>query len=94
MRSARDGEWCCARKSKRGGVRLRHFGKWFTKILGVNHFLKFCSAFSGQQKSFAIDQYFTTKQTLANTKNIFNEIFYNKTNGALVKTKTKNIINK
>ena len=31
------------------------FGKWFTKNLGINCFPKFCTAFSGQHKSFAVD---------------------------------------
>ena len=31
------------------------FRKWFMKNLGVNHFPKFCIAFFGQHKSFAVD---------------------------------------
>jgi hypothetical protein len=54
VRSARGGggEWCYVRKrereQERGGERLQHFGKWFTKKKFVNHFPKFCTTFSGQ----------------------------------------------
>jgi hypothetical protein len=48
---------CCERE--RGCVcavrEVCDFGKWFTKNLGINCFPKFCTAFSGQHKSFAVD---------------------------------------
>ena len=82
----RGGLLLCERKEGGGCVcavrEACDFGKWFTKNLGVNHFPKFCTTFSGQQKLFAVDQHFTTKQTPANTENILWKTFYSETNGA------------
>ncbi len=63
------------------------FGKWFTEIFFVNHFLFFSKAFSGQRKTFVVDFYFTAKQTPANDENVLRKMFYIETNGALIQTR-------
>jgi hypothetical protein len=46
---------CCA-KDRAEGARAEAcvFGKWFTKKLGVNHFLNFNKRFSDQRKLFSV----------------------------------------
>jgi hypothetical protein len=71
-----EGCFYCARETKGCVCIVREacdFEKWFRKNFGVNHFSKFCTTFSGQQKSFAIDQTFIMKQTPTNIKNILQQ---------------------
>ena len=70
----------CARETMGVVVCERFFEKWFTKNLGVNHFLYFYIGFSGQWKLFSVWLAFYNKLNIANTKNIFRKIFYNETN--------------
>ena len=83
---------CSVRERTEGGGGCScvvSFGKWFTEKNFVNHFPIFYTRFSSQWKSFVFDQNFTTKQTLANTENIFRKTFYSETNRALQKRKRK-----
>jgi hypothetical protein len=59
------------------------FEKQFTVF--INHFPKIKEAFMVKPKMIFIDHYFCPNQTPKNAENVFQKIFYAKTNGALVK---------
>jgi hypothetical protein len=59
------------------------FGKRFTLLKSVNHFLKFTKHFWSNRNHFPVDYYFRPYQTPENAEVIFQKSFYAETNGAL-----------